>query len=434
MLKKLLTLLFSVLLFSACREASNFLHTTVGTKTHDYSASNLALKKCKIDDAMKIVQNNKNQLLKNLELGLGNYFKQHYVDSNNYFDMAINEYRKNENKALLDISTFLKKEYYLEGYDKVLLHNYKAINYLLIGDAQAARVEARNSNTIQQEEQKKLQKFKKENNKENLNSHLFSRYKKLFKNVNAKHNPYQNPFAYYTSALAYAEDDDYENALIDIRHALKFLPNSKILKQKLQCYEAKDNKKTIELFFDVGQAPIKSQVALKLNMGNGEKRMAYLPSFHLEISNVDHISILNSKGEEVAKTSLLADINAIKINEFKEKLPSILYLVSQQVAISLGSSELSGDSKIISGLFNSAAAIYGQNATGTWSFLPQKILVASFTPLISETYSMLVVSNKGETLTKKSLIWNENGKTKNIYRHYNLRDDNTICKDSILTL
>ena len=431
MLKKQLTLLFSILLFTSCREASNLLHSTIENQSHDYKASALALKSCKVNEAISIVKNNKNILLKNLELGLGNYYQDDYLTSNKHFDIAINEYRKDDNKALFDISTFLKKEYQLEGYDKVLLHNYKAINYLLRGEAEKARVEAKNSNILQNEEQKKLKRFKEVNSKENLNTHLFSRYEKLFNHVNAQHNPYQNPFAYYLSALAYAEDNDYENALIDINKAKKFFPNAKVLEHKLKQYQEQNSSNSMELFFDIGEAPVKSQVALKLNMGNDEQRMAYLPSFHLEINNIDHIYIKNSKGNIVAKSSILVDINAIKINEFKEKLPSMLYLISQQASISLTSSKLNAHSKVLSGLFNAGAAIYGQNSTATWSFLPEKTLVISFVPKASETYSIFVISKNGEVLDEKLLILEKNQKTKNIYRHFNLRYNNICRKTNI---
>ena len=427
MSKKQLTLLFSILLFTSCREASNLLHSTIESQSHDYKTSTLALKSCKVNEAISIVKNNKNILLKSLELGLGNYYKDDYLTSNKHFDIAINEYRKDDNKALFDISSFLKKEYQLEGYDKVLLHNYKALNYLLRGEAEKARVEAKNSNILQKEEQKKLKRFKKINSKENLNKHLFSRYEKLFNHVNAQHNPYQNPFAYYISALAYAEDEDYENALIDINQAKIFFPNAKVLEHKLKQYKEQNSSNSMELFFDIGEAPVKSQVALKLNMGNDEQRMAYLPSFHLEINDIDHIDIKDSKGNTIAKSSILVDINAIKINEFKEKLPSMLYLISQQASISLTSSKLNAHSKVLSGLFNAGAAIYGQNSTATWSFLPEKTLVISFVPKASETYSIFVVSKNGEVLDEKLLTWKKNKKIKNIYKSFTIRL-HKICK------
>jgi len=237
---------------------SNLLESTIRPKSQNYSKGTMLLNNCDFTGIVELLDNNKNNLLKNSEKGLIYYYQNQSKKSNNYFDVAIDMYRNNENKALFDVSTFLTKEYQGEGYDKVFLHNYKAINYLTLGNAESARVEARNSNISQQKARLELDKLKSKE-KSSTNNYLLSRYEKLFNSIDAKHNPYQNPFAYYISALSYAEDEDYNNALIDIRKALKFTPNSKILKEKLELYTKKKRVDSIELFFDIGQSPLKSR-------------------------------------------------------------------------------------------------------------------------------------------------------------------------------
>ena len=419
-------LLLISFIFLGCQEASKLLDQTINPKVHNTVKSSKTLKECNIDKTISIVSQNQNELLKNLELGLAYYFKNSYKNSNNYFEKATNLYRINEDKAVIDISTLLRKEYQGEGYDKVFLHNYQAINYLLIGDSQEARVEAKNSNIIQQQEKKKLKEFISQNSKQSKNSILISRYQKLFDKVNPRYNPYQNSFAYYISALAYAEDNDYDNAVIDIKRAIKFAPDNKILADKLKRYQNKKVPKSVEIFFDVGQSPIKSQVKLPLDMGNGEKRMVYMPSFILDISDIEYIKIIDSQGQEVARSSLLADINAIKINEFKEKLPSIIYLISKEMSSSIASSLLEGKSKIVAGVLKAGNAIYSQNDISTWSLLPQKILVASFV-LRDNNYQILLISKDNEVLNKSLFRVTKPTKIKNIYKHFNIRDV-SICK------
>ncbi|NEW60369.1 hypothetical protein GSY74_03665, partial [Sulfurovum sp. bin170] len=393
MYKKIATTILLMSIFSGCQVASDILHETVAPKVHSYNQSSDALKECNFDKAIDIVSKNQNELLKNSELGLAYYFKNSYQQSNQNFDNAINIYRINENKSTIALSNIVRNEYQGEGFDKVFLHNYKAINYLMLGDSESARVEAKNSNLIQQQEKLKLHKFKESYNKVDKNAHLASRYDLLFNSVNPQHHPYQNPFAYYISALGYAEDGDYDNALVDIRNAIKFgtdgfslaqfgakASDSKILKNKLLAYQNRDTKPTVELFFDVGQSPLKSQVQLKMDMGNGQQRMAYLPSYILEKSDIDYIKIIDSQNKEVARSSLLSDINAIKINEFKEKLPAILSILTKEATISMGSEALDKKSKLLATIFKTGSAIYGQNDVSTWSLLPEKILVISFTP------------------------------------------------------
>ena len=427
MIKKVSISILLISIFSGCQVASEMLHKNITPQVHNYSKSRDALKECNFDKSISIVSENQNKLLKNSELGLVYYFKQDYNQSNKKFDEAINQYRKNEDKAIISLSNIVRKEYQGEGFDKVFLHNYKAINYLIMGDAPSARVEAKNSNIIQQQEKMKLQNFKDKYNKSSQYSYLVSRYDKLFNSVNPQHAPYQNPFAYYISALGYAEDKDYGNALVDIRNAIKFSNESKVLKDKLISYQNRKSKPSVELFFDVGESPLKSQVKLKMDMGNGEQRMAYLPSYTLTRSDIDYIKIIDNRGQEVARSSVLSDINAIKINEFREKLPAVLSLISKEATISIGADALDKESKLLSAIFKTGSAIYGQNDISTWSLLPQKILVISFEPKEEKTYEIFIMDKKGQVLKREPLKVKKSHRLKNIYQHYTIKN-RKICK------
>ena len=423
MFKIYLTLTLSLLLFG-CQVASELLEKNIHPKTHNYSKSKKLLESCRFDSIIETVQNSKNELLKNAEEGLAYYYQEKISQSNRHLSKAISLYRNNENKALFDVSTFLSQEYQGEGYDKVFLHNYKAINYLISGDAQSARVEARNSNLIQQKERKKLSNFTHRDKKEPNNSYLLSRYTKLFQSVNPQHYPYSNPFAYYISALSYAEDKDYANALVDIRQALSLMPDSEILQQKLKQYSSKKHEKSLELFFDIGQSPLKSQVKIEMELNNDEKRMVYLPAFSLSRSAVKYIEVLDSKGNIIQRSSLLSDVNAIKINEFKEKLPRVLNLISQKMGILLTSQALQGKATLFSGLFNLGTTLYGQVDMATWSLLPEKILALSFIPHENEKYSLVLYSKEAKVLEKSAL----NLEDKNRYKHFSIRREK-LCQE-----
>ena len=415
-----------ILFFSGCKVASDILHKAISPKIHNYNYTNNALDNCDFNNAIQTLKKeNDNPSLKNAEIGLVYYFKNKHTISNKYFDKAINQYRINENKASFALSNILRKEYQGEGYDKVFLHNYKAINYLMLGDAESARVEAKNSNIYQKEAEKKLNELKSSNQK---SSQSFSRFDKIFNSVNPKHHPYQNPFAYYISALGYAEDGDYDNALIDISKALKYAPYSTILKEKLSQYQNTKNSSSVELFFDVGKSPTKSQVKLSLDMGNGEIRTVSLPAFSkVYKSDVDYIRIVDSNNNEVARTSLLSDIKAIKINEFREKLPSIAYILSKEVGVTLASKALDEKSKGVATIFKVANAVYNQQDISTWSLLPEKILVASFIPKDGEKYNIELISKRGDVIQKVDInLKNKNSNTKNIYKHFLIRN-NKMC-------
>lgn len=161
---KVFLFILTIFILTSCKFASNVLHKATAPRIHNYDMVNNSLQSCNFDNAINTIEsNNENKLLKNAEIGLAYYFQNSYSLSNNYFDKAINQYRINENKASFALSNILKKEYQGEGYDKVFLHNYKAINYLMMGNAENARVEAKNSNLYQVEARRKLSEFKANN-------------------------------------------------------------------------------------------------------------------------------------------------------------------------------------------------------------------------------------------------------------------------------
>lgn len=410
-----------ILLLSGCKFASDVLHKATAPRIHNYDTVNNSLQSCSFDETINTIKNNnENELLKNAEIGLTYYFKESYTSSNNYLDRAINQYRINENKASFALSNILREEYQGEGYDKVFLHNYKAINYLMMGNSEKARVEAKNSNLYQMEARSKLSEFKANSGTSNQS---FSRFDKIFNSVNPQHTPYQNPFAYYISALGYEEDNEYDQALVDIHNAIKYAPYSNVLKEKLVQYQNGKKTQSVELFFDVGKSPTKSQVKIPLDMGNGETRMAYLPAFsQVYKSDVDSIRVIDSMGNEITRSSLLSDVKAIKINEFREKLPSIAYILTKEVGVILASKTLDEKSKGIATIFKIANAVYNQQDVSTWGLLPEKILVASFIPKSNESYTMELISHSGMVLQTSRLRLDKKDGVKNIYKHFIVRN------------
>lgn len=418
---KHLILAILILNFNGCAWISQQIDTISNPKPHRYDSVQI----CGLTKTIQIIDNeNKSKLLKNAEKGLAYYFHKDYRQSNKYLNKAINQYRTYESRAELSLSNIMYQEYQGEKYDKVFMHNYKALNYLMLGEIGDAVSESRMSNNFQDIASRSFQKFKSQS-KRKLDGHLQTKYDRIFSAVEANHHPFKNPFASYVQALSYAENQKWSNALIALNTAIKYAPHSSFLKTKYDEYTSRTLATRAELFFDVGQSPLKEQVELELPMGQNEVRQAYFPSFRIEKSDVEYIRVINSKGQEVARTSLLSDINAIKVNEFKDKVPSLVYMPIKQTAISAGSMILKPYPMIRTG-FNVITTLFSQYNELTWSLLPQKILVASFIPEKNESYTIEAYSKKGRLFSSK-LSLKKSVKTQNIYKHFIIRDEK-LCK------
>jgi len=101
----------------------------------------------------------------------------------------------------------------------------------------------------------------------------------------------------------------------------------------------------------------------------------------------------------------------------------MLSLLSRELALSVGSESLNSQSKLLAGVIKAGMAIYSQNDISTWSFLPQKILVASFLATKSQSYNMIIYAKDGTKLSSRSLVINKNSLTKNTYKHFFLKEE-----------
>ncbi len=396
---QLFVIIILLYLLVGCKSASNYLHTTVMPKS---------------------------EFLEKTDLGLLKFHQSKHQESKKYFQKAVDIYRASEDKPMIALSNIAIINYRGEGYDKVLLHNYSALNYLMMGEIENAKVETKNSNFIQKNERykfyDKIEKFK--DAKEQYGT-ILDMYEQLFKSVNPVHNPYQNPFAYYVSALLYEEDNQYNDAYIDIKNALKYHNDSKILKDKLELYKSNkqiDIQKRAELFFDIGKSPTKEQIKISVKIDKNREDMLYLPTFKLYKSKIDKIIITDSYDKIIAESFILSDIDAIKINEFKEMLPSLINRVATQSGKEILIEALSQKSSPVGALFKTINTVYSQNNLQTWSSLPKRVEVISFIPKESVDYRLKIIDKDGKILNNKKLELNCIRKQKNCYQYYLIKE------------
>ena len=421
----------SIVIFSGCSKQLSVVYDEYRNPKPQPYAKN---EPCNFTKTLQSIKNkNHVELLKHTEQGLINFYQGNYEQAARNMQSAINLYkRKYENSKLYDatpisVAKLFTNIYLGEKYDKVFLHNYAALSYLFMGKVERAKIESRLAARFQNRARVSFETYKKRYHNYK-NAKTISIYEKAFSEINPNHHPYANPFADYIFALACAENNLYSNARSSIANARRHMPNSAILNTKYQQYSQGQNISSVELFFDVGQSPLKSERREAMKMGNGDQRMAYLPSFDFFRNNISYIKILDKQNREVARTSLLVDIDAIKINEFREKLPSMLSLIGTQftkeIAYFASERQSSGWVEV---LIKGLVATVGRPSQATWVTLPKKTLVASFIPKKEETYTMVAFSSSNKELDRKALNISKSSRTKNIYRYFTLKNEN-FCK------
>jgi len=476
-----ISILFGIAtIFISCKN-SEAIPKELGLKNN----SNI-VESCNIDKRYIALQKEQNDVL-NVYLNLAGfaYQKRDYKQSNKFFDKAINKYRYFENKGVISVSrtlsyiiaSFLNDthlDYEGDGYEKVMMHNYKAINYLMLDDKEEARVEIRNSYQKQMEEKEKFKdeiaEYKKKDKEvikeekklprkkrryRRSKKSIYAKLKPLFDGVSSEHMPYQNPFAYYISALVYEENGEFNDAYIDIKEASKYYPNSQILKEKLLYYAKKaygkdsneykllaqqnikesisDNR--AEVFINFSSSPLKEQMKVPIYI-NGAMQFVSFPTFKLANSPANSVIIKDDKGDIIAQSSILTDVDAIVINIFKER---VLGMILRQV-VNVGSKTVASEAisnRIDTGnvLVGAAvglgvslvSAMTSKADTRTWSTLPSKIDALSFAYNPSKKYTLRLLDKQGGELSKQPLVLTKQKSMKNSYTIITIKDSN-ICK------
>ncbi len=274
--KAWMVLLFLPFLF-ACASYNNKLGSYYGFLKHNnFSDAESALY------SNRFLKQNRNELLRLMELGKLHHLKAAYDTSNSYFNQA-DAFIESQRKSMGDfiksgLISPMAKNYLGEDFERFMIHYYKALNYLYLNQPDAARVEARRitlSNNALED------KFKPSSDK----------YK-------------EDAFSLIVQGLIYEANGEFNNAFISYRNAVDlFLKSSDRIyygvampstllqdlyrsasrsgfNDQIQLYEKKtsiefnrtENNDAGELvvFIEKAMAPIKADQRFTLtNIGNG---------------------------------------------------------------------------------------------------------------------------------------------------------------------
>jgi hypothetical protein len=195
--RKLLTLLIIFLLVSCATYYQKSIQFQNHISKGDYAQAN------KLLDKDKRAEEGINKVLYYMNKGLVNFMLSNYEVSNAFFEKAdlYNEDFKNDlgSEALALISNPMVKPYKPEDFEIVMVHYYKALNYLMLHDYESAIVECKRVNIQLQT--------------------LNDKYKK------AKNKYSNDAFAHNLMGMIYEASGDYNNAFIAYRNAYNTYDN-----------------------------------------------------------------------------------------------------------------------------------------------------------------------------------------------------------------
>jgi len=280
-------------------------------------------------------------------------------------------------------------EYPGEGYEKVLMLNYKSIAYLLDGKRKAYNT-TRRAIDWQNIEKKKFEDDVRQANEEgakqdapNDDSNGWQEnYQKYDKIANKVPSAYVNPFGYYVAGMVqeFESKDDQslrDNARISYEKALELNPKSKVLKDALKDMKNKydKNKRLVHIVVADGFVPEKKMLLYNIPTSEGVipvKLTLYEPI----PSPVTRIEVQTISGKRLATLSSVADVEAITMRHQKDSEGFRTLRVGLSIARSVGVNHATKQFGFMGALMGSAINSLGAPDMRSWMSLPATLQAA----------------------------------------------------------
>ncbi|MCK9263255.1 MAG: hypothetical protein WDA72_10690 [Desulfomonilia bacterium] len=357
-----------------------------------------------------------------------------FTESSREFQLAAGKIGQYESRAVVSAgrtasqagSLILNEQvqpYEGEDFEKILLHAMNAVNYLMAGDLEGARVEIRvayrRQNELREKRARELEKAEREGRAKSWEQSFqkadSGRYRELSSRAGNVHSVYQNAYAYYVSSLVYELGGELDEAYIDLKKGIQAAPDSESLQKdlirlsrNLGFYE--DEQKWVARYgepdeeygvgtdvfviFQHGTAPVKEPLSFPIPLPGGGLAFASLPVYRFIPSGTQAGSI--GVGGRDVRTSVVSDINAIAARNLLDEFP---VLFAKQVARSILKAQMTsklsreyGAMGAITGTL--ASAVTEQADQRTWVSLPKEIQAGRvFVP--EHTGSLTVTSIPG---------------------------------------
>lgn len=273
--------------------------------------------------------------------------------SKTYYQQAISAYQAFDDKAIISASklgsgasSLLLNDnaipYRGPGYERIMVHQYQALNYLFSGDTQGALVEVRRSNELQSMEQARYQQSQK--SVQNMaNGTIDAQMAQLGQSAGTVTSSFLNAYSYYITGLLHELANEPNDAFIDYRKAAQITPDNRYLQQDLvrlakqlampQYDEFKqrwgdtvlpgEHQGQVIFIVERDFVPEKQSITVPFPI-NGNIQSASLATYQPQ-PYLNSTSLIHGLGEENIEAQNIANISALAINALKEDLPGALF-------------------------------------------------------------------------------------------------------------
>lgn len=356
------------------------------------------------------------------------------VSMNNYL-AAIGRIKELDDKAVISASNIGAQvaavaindnaiPYEGEGYERISLYHYQALNYLKKNDLDGAAVEVRRAN---REQEDALKKFEKEVLAAQSKAHerrvqknqlaaVYQSYAQLDEIAGRVKNSFQNAYTFYLSGVVYELLGEPNDAYIDYKRALEIFPNNTYLQQDVlrlaatlkmdddlaelkeqfpfELRQVSPDDGDLLILFEDGFVPQKREFKVSIPLyGSGIISVAF-PLYTADRSQSPPLS-LSVDGQGVGTSELICDFRTLAVKALREKVPlmatrQILRAFAKGTSAHKAKKEGGAAGELLVSIWN----IISENADlRSWLTLPATAQILR-TPLASGRHSLSLTTGR----------------------------------------
>lgn len=397
---------------------------------HQYKEANATL------DKNKYIQKEKNRLLYLLDKGVVLQMMGQYEESNKFFEEAyifIEDFQRNFGREALSLITSdMVRDYGGEDFEKVFVHYYKAMNYIMLDQLEEAMVEARRINIKLNEINDKYKsdnKYKRDAFAHVLIGLLYEASGDENNAFIAYRNAYEIYEEDYSKFFAISAPDQLKKDLIKMAAKNGFYDSQEFYEKKFKMSydEMPSHDKELAFIWHNGLGPIKDEWSINFIVIRGQgglvvfenKDLGLSFSFYMrsddEKSSLGDLKVVrvafpkytvrkdvfsnatvNSMGKDY-KFEKLEDINEIAIKTLNDRMIRELSKTLLRTALKQAAEYAARqDNENLGALVSVFNAVTEKADTRNWQTLPAKIYYSRI-PLQSDTMKMEIITYKNNT-------------------------------------
>jgi len=348
-----------------------------------------------------------------MELGAIYSHMGEFENSNRVLEKVFQIYNAQEERAIISLTQTSTQvgeatlsegmgEYQLANYEKVLLHAIKAMNHLLLGNPEGARVEISRAYIRQSliKQYSDLEAARAQANLEDETQKAANNLGQTYSNSFAPDNlikeanlnteelatiqhvrrSYENAYIEVLSSIIYNLNSELDNSLPPLRRAVEITGNPFVSAQLSQLEHLQNGSpvenSNLSVFIHEGYAPEKVSFPIIFpNPITGAINKISLAKYVPQPSPVARAVLLDSRGREIGDIAELDLIDALAFKDYEEKLPArIAKALSRLIVQSIKDYILRDQMGSMGTLMGSMMNLIVENAdTRTWTLLPKRI-------------------------------------------------------------